>query len=183
MSDPAPGPETSEAFDALMSSLDPPLVVVTTSVDGERAGCVVGFHAQSGIEPGRYCVWLSKANHTYRVALRSTHLAIHFLTKDDLAIAERFGTLTGDDLDKFEGLRVTSGAGDVPLLEDCPNRLVVRRQALLDEGSDHVCVTTQPVAADTSGSFEPLRLSAATHLVPGHENDERHSPPTERAVS
>ncbi len=78
----------SDAFDGLMSSLDTPLVVVTTAVGDERGGCLVGFHAQSGIDPGRYCLWLSKANHTYRLALRSTHLGVHFLTEDQLWLAE-----------------------------------------------------------------------------------------------
>src|SRR4051794_9769130 len=99
-----------------MSSLDPPLVVVTTAVGDERGGCLVGFHAQAGIDPERYSVWLSKANHTYRLALRSTHLGIHFLAEDQLWLAERFGTWTGDDVDKFDGLSVSDGVGDLPLL-------------------------------------------------------------------
>jgi flavin reductase (DIM6/NTAB) family NADH-FMN oxidoreductase RutF len=170
----------TDAFDGLMSSLDPPLVVVTTAVGDERGGCLVGFHAQSGIDPGRYCLWLSKANHTYRLALRSTHLAVHFLTEDQLSLAELFGTLSGDDVDKFEALSTETGTGQTPLLVDAPHRLLVRRVALLDEGSDHVCVTTEPVVAETTGSFRPLRLSAAVDLVPGHDNEERNSPPTER---
>ena len=172
----------SDVFDALMRSLDPPLIVVTTAVGEERGGCLVGFHAQSSIEPGRYSLWLSKANHTYRLALRATHLAVHFLADDQLPLAERFGTLSGDDVDKFDGLATEVGAGQVPLLVDAPNRFVVRRVALLDEGGDHVCITTEPIAAETTGSFKPLRLSAATDLVPGHDNEERHNPPTERAV-
>ena len=172
----------TDAFDGLMSSLDPPLIVVTTAVGDERGGCLVGFHAQAGIDPDRYCLWLSKANHTYRLALRGTHLGVHFLAEDQLDLAERFGTLTGDEVDKFEGLSSTVGEGDVPLLDDIPNRLQLHRIALLDEGSDHVCITGSPIAAETSGSFRPLRLSAATELVPGHENQERHNPPTERAA-
>ena len=172
----------TDAFRALSSSLDPPLIVVTTAVGDERGGCLVGFHAQSSIDPGRYSIWLSKANHTYRLALRATHLGIHFLAEDQLALAERFGTLSGDDVDKFEGLSVGVGANRMPLLLDAPNRLVVRRVALLDEGGDHVCITTEPVIAETSGPFRPLRLSAAVHLVPGHDNEERNNPPTERAV-
>src|SRR6185437_11664508 len=126
---------TSNPFDTIMSCLDTPLIVVTAAAGPERAGCLVGFHGQSSIEPARYTVWLSKANHTYRVALRSVHLGIHFLTVDDLALAERFGTLTGDDTDKFEGVEVvvfpTTG---VPIVGSCPNWLVARRTALLDEG-------------------------------------------------
>jgi flavin reductase (DIM6/NTAB) family NADH-FMN oxidoreductase RutF len=169
---------TDDAFDTLMASLDGPMVVVTTAVAGERAGCLVGFHAQSAIDPERYSVWLSKANQTYRVALRSTHLAVHFLTADDLAVAEHFGTLTGEDADKFADVAFEDGVDGVPLLEACPHRMVVRRVALLDEGGDHVCVTTQCLEATTTGRFTPLRLSQVTHLVPGHESDERADPPT-----
>ncbi|WP_243729169.1 flavin reductase [Nesterenkonia sphaerica] len=82
-----------------MASVDQPLIVVTTVAEGELAGCVVGFHTQSGISPQRYCLWLSKANHTYRVGLRATHFAVHFLSADNRAIAERFGTRSGDDTD------------------------------------------------------------------------------------
>lgn len=168
----------ADAFDTIMASLDRPMVVVTTAVAGERAGCLVGFHSQSSIDPERYCVWLSKANHTYRVALRSNRLAVHFLTRDDLEVAERFGMLTGDEVDKFEGLEVTSGPDGVPLLERCPHRVLLRRVALLDEGGDHVCLSTQCLEASSPGRFEPLRLSAVSHLVPGHDSDERADPPT-----
>ena len=170
------------AFSTLMSALDNPLIVVTTAEAGERAGCLVGFHTQSSIDPQRYCVWLSKANHTYRVALHSSHLAIHFLSAADLPLAELFGTQTGDTVDKFAGLRVTPGAGAAPVLADCPNWLVARRLALLDEGGDHVCVITEPVAGHSGGRFEPLRLRRAGHLTPGHGARERHDPPTERAA-
>ena len=170
-----------EAFDTLMSSLDPGLAVVTAVAGDERAGCLVGFHAQSSIEPPRYCVWLSKANHTYRVALRSTHLGIHFLTSADLPVAELFGTRTGDDVDKFTLIDVEDGPEGVPVLPACPHHLVVRRIALLDEGGDHVCVVTEPVAVSGCGPYEPLRLSRAEHLAPAHDNDERNDPPTERS--
>lgn len=170
-----------DTFADIMSCLDNELIVVTTAEGHERAGCLVGFHAQSSMDPGRYAVWLSKANYTYRVALRATHLGIHFLTTDDVPLAERFGTLTGDKIDKFAGLRVGPGAGGLPVLEDVPHWVILRRIALLDEGGDHVCVTGEPVAAQSSGPFEPLRLSRVGHLVPGHGPRERPGPPTERA--
>jgi flavin reductase (DIM6/NTAB) family NADH-FMN oxidoreductase RutF len=133
----------------------------------------VGFHAQSSITPQHYCVWLSKANHTYRVGLRAKHFAVHFLSTDDLDIAERFGTLTGEDTDKFEGLDVEPDEHGVPLLKACPNRLSLERLAQLDDGSDHVCLTSRVTSSHTSGDFKPLRVSKAAHLDPGHESEER----------
>lgn len=170
-----------EAFDTIMASLDSPMAVVTTAVDGERAGCLIGFHAQSSIDPGRYSLWLSKANHTYRVALRTTLLGVHYLTADDRDLARLFGTTSGDDIDKFDRCEHEEGPGGVPLLSACPNRLVVSRIALLDEGGDHVCVVTEPVEAASGGPFTPLRLSDVDDLDPGHAAEERNHPPTERA--
>jgi flavin reductase (DIM6/NTAB) family NADH-FMN oxidoreductase RutF len=169
-------------FNTLIAALDSPLIVVTTADKRERAGCLVEFHAQSSIEPQRYCVWLSKANYTYRVALQSSNLVIHFLTADDLPLAERFGTQTGDVVDKFDGLLVDSGPGGAPVLRQCPNWVAVRRIALLDEGGDHVCLTSEPVAVHTAGPFRPLRISQAGHLKAGHGAGERPEPPTERAA-
>lgn len=164
---------SEDGFGTLMASLDPPLMVLTTVAAGERAGCLVGFHAQSSIEPQHYCVWLSKANHTYRVGLRAAHFAVHFLTVADLDLAVRFGTVSGEDTDKFAGLEIEPDEHGVPLIAGCPHRLTVERIALLDDGSDHVCLTTRVRSAATSGGFEPLRVSAAAHLDPGHESDER----------
>ncbi|MGH3743605.1 MAG: flavin reductase family protein [Mycobacteriales bacterium] len=172
----------AEVFETIMRSLDPHLIVVTTAVGEERGGCLVGFHSQSSIDPDRYAVWLSKANHTYRVGLRATHLAVHFLTTGDRDLAERFGTLTGDTTDKFAGLAVDVGPEGVPILREVPNWLVLRRTALLDEGGDHVCMALEPVSGSAGGDFEPLRLSHVGDLPPGHSNEERNHPPTERAA-
>ena len=92
-----------------MAALDSPLIIVTTADQREQAGCLVEFHVQSSMEPQRYCVWLSKANYTYRVPLQSSHLVIHFLTADDLPLAELFGTQTGDTVDKFAAFRWIPG--------------------------------------------------------------------------
>jgi flavin reductase (DIM6/NTAB) family NADH-FMN oxidoreductase RutF len=173
---------SGQQFDTLMASLDNAMIVVTASAGEERAGCLVGFHAQSGIDPERFCIWLSKANHTYRIGLRSPHFGVHFLTRDDSALAALFGTQTGDTTDKFAGLRVEQGPDGVPVLVDCPHRLVVRRTAMLDEGGDHLCVATEVVEVHSGGPFDPLRLSDVQDLTPGHEAEERHAPPTERAA-
>ena len=161
------------AFERLMASVDAPLVVVTTVAQGERAGCLVGFHSQASIGPQRYCLWLSKANHTYRVALRATAFAVHFLAGDDLALAERFGTRSGEDTDKFAGLDLVHHEQGVPLLVDCAHRMLLERIALLDDGGDHVCVTARVRSSGCPGPFTPLRVGDAAHLDPGHDSEER----------
>lgn len=176
-------PVSDKPFDVLMASLDAPMAIVTAAAGTERAGCLIGFHTQCSIHPARIAVWLSKANHTNRVALMSSHLGIHLLTEEDRDLACLFGTLSGDDVDKFEHCQSDVGPEGVPILRRCPNRLVVRRTALLDEGGDHVCVVTEPIQAAAAGPFRPLRLSHVNDLEPGHTVDERPSPTTERAES
>lgn len=169
-------------FDDLVGSADPAMIIVTTSAADEDAGCLVGFHTQCSIEPRRYAVWLSKANHTYRVALQAEHLAVHFLTTDDRDLATLFGSTSGDDSDKFAACRWTRHESGVRLLDRCPRRIVGRRVALFDEGGDHVCLVLEPVDATCADEFEPLRLSMVDDLDPGHTSDERPHPPTERSA-
>lgn len=164
---------SEEAFDELMVSTDSALIVVTTAAENEQAGCLVGFHSQSSMSPEQYSFWLSKANHTYQASLRAAYFAIHFLTADDLAMAQRFGARSGEDTDKFRGLEVHTTGQGVPLLSALPNRLVVERIAMLDDGGDHVGITARVISSETAGSFTPLRLSHVGDLPPGHDNAER----------
>lgn len=162
-----------EVFDDLMSSTDSALIVVTTAAENEQAGCLVGFHSQSSMSPAQYGFWLSKANHTYRVSLRSKHFAVHFLTTDDLAMAQRFGARSGEEVDKFRGLDVITTEQGVPLLTAVPNRIVVESITMLDDGGDHVSITARVISTETTGPFVPLRLSHLGDLPAGHDNAER----------
>ena len=163
-------PETD--FNELMARLDHPMAVVTTVSGRERTGCLVGFHAQCGIEPPEYSVWISKANHTYPIAAAAETFAVHFLGTDDRHLAELFGTTTGDDVDKFDSCSWVPGPGGVPVLDQVENRFVGRRTAFLDPGSDHVCVVLAPLEA-RSGTSELLGFVEVADLDAGHAADER----------
>jgi flavin reductase (DIM6/NTAB) family NADH-FMN oxidoreductase RutF len=154
--------------------------VVTTAVDEHRAGCLVGFHSPCGIEPPRYAVWISKANHTYRIGVFAERFAVHFLHRGDLDLAALFATTSGDDVDKFARCAWTAGPDGVPLLDGSTDRFVGRRLALLDAGADHVCVVLEPVSVDHAPSPAAgtswLRAGDADGLTAGHPPDERHPP-------
>lgn len=165
-----------DAFDELVAQTATAMAVVTVAVDGEPSGCLVGFHCQCSIEPRRYAVWLSKANHTYDLAVQAETFALHFLAQGEHGLAAHFGGLTGDEVDKFADLAWEPGPGGVPLLDACPQRVVLRRLSLVDSGGDHVCLEGEPVAATTTGPFTPLRLSDVGDIEPGHpaEENPRH---------
>jgi len=163
-----------EDYDALVADADTALVVVTATYREERGGCLVGFHCQCSIEPARHAVWISKANHTCRVALQATHLGIHFLDRADHELARLFGERTGDEIDKFERCDTIEGPHGVPMLVACPDRVVARRRTSMDDGSDHVCFVLEPVHVRRGRAARvPMRLSDASALTPGHAAEER----------
>jgi len=166
------GPEKgTDAFEALMADLDQPSYVVTAADRGERAGCLVGFATQCSIEPPLFAVWLSKLNHTYRVARSSGGLAVHLLREGDAELARRFGGETGDEVDKFAGLGWSPGPDGCPVIDglDWFAGTVV---AQVDTG-DHVAFVLAPQGGHrrhAARQLSPAELGdlEAGHPVPGH---------------
>lgn len=158
-------------LDGFTARLDYPMYVVTaTAADGERSGCLVGFASQCSIHPVRFVVWLSKENHTYGVARRATHLAVHLLDRDRHELAALFGGRTGDRTDKFAGVRWRPGPHGVPLLLDSSAWFVGRVQGFADWG-DHVGFLLDPEAEGGAPgrSGKPLLgLGDVSGLEPGH---------------
>lgn len=159
-------------FATLMSAENTSLVVVTAAVENVLAGCLVSYHTQASMTPPHYNIWLSKANHTYRVGLLAQRFGVHFLTSEDLVWAEHFATLSGQDTNKFAGLAVTMHH-DVPLLDALPNRMIIQKLSMLDDGGDHVCVNAKVITAQAAGDFTPLRLSDLGDMRPAHDSTER----------
>ncbi|MFD8595309.1 flavin reductase family protein [Kitasatospora sp. NPDC059646] len=151
--------------------LDPPVYVVTAGADHARAGCLVGFGSQCSIRPVRFAVWLSHANHTYRVASRARVLAVHLLTSDDAgrALAALFGGTTGDDVDKFARAAWRPGPAGVPVLADAAAWFAGRVVGRV-EGGDHTAFLLDPIG-DGGTPHVPgpaLTLRDVTDLEPGH---------------
>ena len=105
-------------FERLVATLDYPLYVVTTAVQNEPAGCLVGFATQCSIHPPRFVACISNKNHTLLVARRAAILGVHIIEKSDKYIAEVFGGETGDEVDKFARVSWHYAHG-VPKLDAC----------------------------------------------------------------
>jgi flavin reductase (DIM6/NTAB) family NADH-FMN oxidoreductase RutF len=157
-----------ETVATLLGTLDYPMVVVTAAHDGDRAGCLVGFHTQCSMDPMRFLVMLSEKNHTFEVASGATVLAVHFLSSDHDDLARLFGAETGDDIDKFADIAHRPGPQGVPLLDDCPDRFVGRVCARMALG-DHTGFLLEPLAAEYAGPIDQLGFQDVKDLEPGHE--------------
>ena len=159
----------TEAFEKLVSLLDYPMFVVTTRADDESAGCLVGFASQVSIKPPRFLVGLSKRNHTYRVARRTDHLAVHLVARRHCELARLFGGETGDRTDKFARCAWHAGPNGMPILDDAAGWFVGEVLARYDVG-DHVGFLLEPIAGNVPDKFEQLVTFADVRdLDPGHE--------------
>jgi flavin reductase (DIM6/NTAB) family NADH-FMN oxidoreductase RutF len=156
------------SFDDLVAALDSAMVVVTVAADGERDGCLVGFHSQASIDPPTYAVWLSTANRTTALADRARHLAVHLLSRDQHDLAALFGGETGDEVDKLARVPWSAGPDGVPLLDPCPYRFVGTVVDRLDAGGDHRCVLLRPQEVHLGAEVAPLRLSQVGDIDAGH---------------
>ncbi|MGW5461718.1 flavin reductase family protein [Streptomyces sp. NPDC003996] len=150
--------------------LNPDMCVVTAVADGERAGCLVGFASQCSIRPPRFTVWLSKANHTYRVARAAQHLGVHLITRDQRNLAELLGGETGDEVDKFARLEWTEGYGGAVVLRNTAAWFVGAILHRID-GGDHVGFVLDPVQWGEGRPGPLLRLSDAAGIKAGHPVD------------
>lgn len=160
---------TEDALDAISSGLDYPMVIVTArDAEGEQSGCLVGFTTQCSIEPYRYAVMISAANHTHQVAMNSGALAVHFLASDQQQIAELFGEQTGDDIDKFARCEWTSSESGPPVLSAAGRWLAGPVISTHDCG-DHSLFVIEPTEA-AAGESWPGQFSfrQAKPMDPGH---------------
>jgi flavin reductase (DIM6/NTAB) family NADH-FMN oxidoreductase RutF len=137
---------------------------------------LVGFHSQCGIAPAAYAVWLSKANHTYRIGALADTFAVHFLAEQHHDLAVLFGTTTEDEVDKFSRCAWTAGPDGVPLLDECRDRFIGRRVAWLDVGADHVCLVLDPRQAERHPASRRLTFQQVRDLDAGHAAEQRQEP-------
>ena len=175
--DPRHERDVPSAYDELVGATEPVMLVVTATAAERRDGCLVGFHSQCGIEPRRHALWMSKANRTTRIVAddRCNHVGVHLLRSDQHELARRFGTLTGDDVDKLAGVAVTVGPAGTPLLTECTDLFIGRKVALTETDADHLCLTVEPIEVFGAGGRRSgtwLRLSQVKDLVAGHAPDD-----------
>jgi flavin reductase (DIM6/NTAB) family NADH-FMN oxidoreductase RutF len=160
---------SDESFDRLVAMLDYTMFVVTTQADGHPSGCLVGFATQTSLRPPRFLAGLSRKNHTFRVAARSEHLAVHVLSRRHIGLAQLFGGQTGDQINKFERCSWHTGPEDMPILDDAVAWFVGKTLNRIDLG-DHVGYLLEPVAGDAAESSDDLvSFPDVADMEPGHE--------------
>lgn len=153
----------TSAFADVVARIDYPMVVVTAPA----TGCLVGFSTQCSIDPLRYLVCVSKANHTHDAAMVADTLVVHLLDAEDEQLAAVFGSLTGDVVDKLALVPSTPGPGGAPVLDTAAAWFAGRVVDRVDLG-DHTGVVLEPVAGEVRRWGGQLGYQAVRSLPPGH---------------
>jgi flavin reductase (DIM6/NTAB) family NADH-FMN oxidoreductase RutF len=160
--------DPQNALADLLGDTDGPMWILTVSTGEERSGCLIGFATQVSIDPVRFLACVSKVNHTFDLAMRSEHVAVHVAPSgDDDGLARLFGEETGDEVDKFARCAWHEGPHGVPLLDDCPDWFageVLERRPL----GDHVGFLLAPVAAACAGR-SPMPINEIVDIDAGHD--------------
>jgi flavin reductase (DIM6/NTAB) family NADH-FMN oxidoreductase RutF len=159
----------NESFDRLATMLDYTMFVVTTQVDDEPSGCLVGFATQTSMHPQRFLAGVSRNNHTFGVAARSDYLAVHVLERRHIGLARLFGGETGDQINKFDRCAWHTGPQGMPILDDAAAWFIGKTLDRIDLG-DHVGYLLEPVTGEAPDSWEELvSFPDVADLQPGHE--------------
>jgi flavin reductase (DIM6/NTAB) family NADH-FMN oxidoreductase RutF len=143
------------------------MFIVTARAGDEPLGCLIGFATQMSIDPWRFLVGLSHANHTYRRGRDAPHLGVHSVPASADALAELFGGETGDEVDKFSRCAWHEGPHGVPILDDCGNWFVGRVMWRRDAG-DHDAYLLDPVAEHHEAGEGEFTFQRAERIEPGH---------------
>jgi len=123
------------------------VTIVTTRT---RSGVDIGLTANSfnsvSLEPPMVLWSLAKSAKSLPAFLESSYFAVHVLSPAQEELSHTFATRGAD---KFSGLTLERGRGDIPLLKGCSARFQCRT-AVKYEGGDHVVFIGEVEAFDQS---------------------------------
>lgn len=158
---------SDKAAAALTARADYPIYVVCVEHEDQKAGCVAGFVTQCSIDPVRFLVCVSKANHTYQVAKDSNAMSLHLLGSEQHDLALLFGHLTGDSSDKFARVDWKPGQTGAPVLQRCV--AWIEGEILINHDvGDHVAFLLSPVNGGAGPEGGELTVAQIRDIEAGH---------------
>ncbi len=108
-------------------------IVTTRDASGQDIGLTANSFNSVSIDPPLVLWSLARKAKSHPAFSEAKYFAVHILASDQESLSTRFAT---SGADKFGGLVVGRGAGEVPLLNGCAARFVCRTTYRY-EGGDH----------------------------------------------
>ena len=119
-------------------------IVTTRTGSGADVGLTANSFNSVSLEPPMVLWSLAKNAKSLPAFLESSYFAVHVLSASQEQLSHTFATRGAD---KFSGLTIERGRGDIPLLDGCSARFQCRT-AVKYEGGDHVVFIGEVEAFD-----------------------------------
>jgi flavin reductase (DIM6/NTAB) family NADH-FMN oxidoreductase RutF len=148
----SPGFSTPEFRAALGAFATGVTIVTTRTADGVDVGLTASSFNSVSLTPPLVLWSLARSASAFAAFAACSHYAIHVLAADQLALAQLFAT---KGVDRFAGLNLRAGLGDVPILEgaaavfECSNHS-------RHEGGDHVIFVGEVQRCTQQADAAPL---------------------------
>jgi 3-hydroxy-9,10-secoandrosta-1,3,5(10)-triene-9,17-dione monooxygenase reductase component len=119
-------------------------IVTTHGTDGQDYGLTANSFNSVSVDPPMVLWSLNKGASSKPAFAAAEHFAVHVLATDQESVSNRFAK---SGTDKFAGLTVARGLGNVPLLDGCSARFQCRTSYQY-EGGDHIIFVGEVLAFD-----------------------------------
>ncbi len=146
-------------------------IVTTRDADGHDIGLTANSFNSVSLSPPMVLWSLAKSSHSQPAFAAAEHFAVHILAVDQEPLSNLFSK---SGADKFAGLDIARGAGDVPLLKGCAARFQCRT-AFRYEGGDHEIFVGEVVAFEHFDRA-PLLFHRGKYSVVAKKEDRRDLP-------
>jgi flavin reductase (DIM6/NTAB) family NADH-FMN oxidoreductase RutF/DNA-binding IclR family transcriptional regulator len=135
-------------------------VVTTSDANGGLVGLTANSFSSVSLDPP-LILWSQRLQAASHPAFRDAdRFAINILASSQVEVSNRFGSPAGK---RFEGLAITRGLGDVPLINGCAAYLECRKEAMYP-GGDHVIFVGRVERLVVSGTA-PLAFGQGKYMV------------------
>jgi flavin reductase (DIM6/NTAB) family NADH-FMN oxidoreductase RutF len=127
-------------------------IITTRTADGAPVGLTANSFNSVSLSPPLVLWSLGLKAGSLQTFLQVKHYAIHVLSVEQQALAERFASKVTD---RFAALDVIKGLGDVPIIPGCAAVFECTSRSQYPEG-DHVILVGEVLACQHDASRSPL---------------------------
>jgi 3-hydroxy-9,10-secoandrosta-1,3,5(10)-triene-9,17-dione monooxygenase reductase component len=135
-------------------------IITAAAPDGSRAGVTANSFNSVSLTPPLVLWCLAKESRSVPIFNASGYWGVHVLSAGQVALANRFARSAED---KFAGLELQTGAGQIPLLSGCAARLQCKTLSQF-EGGDHIIFVGEVVAFERA-DVPPLVFHGGNYAI------------------
>ncbi|MDB5979169.1 MAG: hypothetical protein JWQ69_184 [Pseudomonas sp.] len=135
-------------------------IITARAANGDPVGITANSFNSVSMDPPMVLWSLAKTSRSLQAFEQSEHWAVHILSADQEMLSNRFAK-SGED--KFAGVEVEQGLGDVPLLNGCCTRMQCKT-SFMYEGGDHIILVGEVVDFDHQ-NIAPLVFQAGKYAL------------------